>query len=860
MKNNKVLVGNKYGITMIALIITIMVALILISAGIVTVSNSISDATLTAFAEDLNTVQDQINLYYLQNNSFPTNSVDEEALSQGQVKNLVTDQETFVNELELNGELNEDDNLGAFYKIDLSKINIENTVRGTQKEGDESDIYVVSAITMKVYYIKGLVMGKEIYYSLTPKIIKYVKTVENVNQENVYADYQTSGSLSVKKIKKTWSNKMGITLNAYLDPGENLYINVGDTDYKFSTNTGTNIFVFNDSNELLKSVDANDKESLVETLNTQIDTNHYIEFIKKNGNNVIDTLKVDLSNYDLKAPSSLNNYTFTEGEQENIVKFSVNDDRSGIKEIRYDYIKRYNEDGIVENYYKGVDELEGAFLKARGKKVSAVDNSEIEIKIPKDIEGIQILILDKADNWTLVTEPVATSFYIGTTLNTINDSGANFKVAFNNENGIKEYTIELGTDGKTYPYSAKKVVNTNDRTFSEVINEFKEGLNITNKLYIKISALDNSSSSVLKTRTFSYSLADGKSSFVGDSVVDMVSGVPIPKGFVASGATGENTKSNGLVIYEGTTPVTDSNVEDARKNRNQFVWIPVDDPSSFVRAIPSYDAAGQIVWSDTASSLKEIQTTPEYIEMFNSVNKYGGFYIARYESGIPNNQEALTSRDQSLDLCNKGIKPVSIKDANPWNYIPWGTKNNSQEKSDIAGTDPIDQMSGDQTADGAVKASRSLYPNTNRLSQYGLNNSLTNDTGVISTLCYAVCRDSVMRFVSDVINPATSTPYIVDSQDMGWYHNNYAGNTRLKTGIDINGSLNKVKNIYDLGGNLLEWTMEGRNLGSSSTYTRGICGGNYNSDPSTFPASRRQESEPYNAGNNTGFRIMLYIK
>lgn len=61
---------NKKGITMLTLIITIVVGLIIVSAGIVTVSNSISNATITAFANDLNTIQDQVNLYYMQNDSF----------------------------------------------------------------------------------------------------------------------------------------------------------------------------------------------------------------------------------------------------------------------------------------------------------------------------------------------------------------------------------------------------------------------------------------------------------------------------------------------------------------------------------------------------------------------------------------------------------------------------------------------------------------------------------------------------------------------------------------------------------------------------------------------------------------------
>ncbi|MBQ8043167.1 MAG: hypothetical protein IJ272_03325, partial [Clostridia bacterium] len=67
------------------------------------------------------------------------------------------------------------------------------------------------------------------------------------------------------------------------------------------------------------------------------------------------------------------------------------------------------------------------------------------------------------------------------------------------------------------------------------------------------------------------------------NVIDIVDTVPIPKGFVASSATGENTKNGGLVIYEGTEAVTDANVEDAKRTRNQYVWVPVEDFSKFIR-------------------------------------------------------------------------------------------------------------------------------------------------------------------------------------------------------------------------------------------------------------------------------------
>ena len=57
--------------------------------------------------------------------------------------------------------------------------------------------------------------------------------------------------------------------------------------------------------------------------------------------------------------------------------------------------------------------------------------------------------------------------------------------------------------------------------------------------------------------------------------------VPVPNGYVGSSVTGENEIDTGYVIYEGEEEVTDSNVADAQKSRNQYVWIPVPDISKF---------------------------------------------------------------------------------------------------------------------------------------------------------------------------------------------------------------------------------------------------------------------------------------
>jgi len=71
-----------------------------------------------------------------------------------------------------------------------------------------------------------------------------------------------------------------------------------------------------------------------------------------------------------------------------------------------------------------------------------------------------------------------------------------------------------------------------------------------------------------------------------DKVTDIVEEgdkkAPIPKGYVVSKADGEKSISGGLVIYEGTEDVTNNNVAEAQKTRNQYVWIPVDEINDMI--------------------------------------------------------------------------------------------------------------------------------------------------------------------------------------------------------------------------------------------------------------------------------------
>ena len=217
------------------------------------------------------------------------------------------------------------------------------------------------------------------------------------------------------------------------------------------------------------------------------------------------------------------------------------------------------------------------------------------------------------------------------------------------------------------------------------------------------------------------------------------------------------------------------------ENENEFVWVPVAE-GTFTRTMWSDNQPDSTI---SLGDYTEDTTTAEYQAMAASVAANGGFYIGRYEAG------STTDRTSSSVNTEMVVKP-GVK---PYNYVPWEDDSETGKK-------------------GAVTLSSQMY---------------TGKTGynVKSTLCYGVQWDAVMRFVS-------GEKSVTDSSTWG----NYGGRSGVlkNTGSD---STYQARNIYDLAGNVWEWTME-----AHSTSDRVVRGGSYRSSASSGPASLRSGNDP----------------
>ena len=295
-------------------------------------------------------------------------------------------------------------------------------------------------------------------------------------------------------------------------------------------------------------------------------------------------------------------------------------------------------------------------------------------------------------------------------------------------------------------------------------------------------------------------------------------GATIPKGFTVSGIKSEQTIEGGLVIYdipEGITPDW-SNPDSVKTKYNQFVWIPVEVKSSDTEdSIASFYRSE---WTTNASTggerttgLSTDYTEPDstndtvdktgiadqITELTKSIYKYGGFYIGRYEAG------STTARTSSS---SQTAEFVVQQDKYPYNYIIWG-----KSMSDVS--------------EGAVYLSNNLYASTN------------TNYGATSMLCTGASWDSMLDFIKD------SSHSVTDSTTWGNYNNSetykiYRGSlynsawstVNTTTGTDVTQSTsillttgvterNSSKNIYDVAGNMSEWTTE--SYSSSSRVDRG---------------------------------------
>ena len=309
--------------------------------------------------------------------------------------------------------------------------------------------------------------------------------------------------------------------------------------------------------------------------------------------------------------------------------------------------------------------------------------------------------------------------------------------------------------------------------------------------------------------------------------IKKVDGVPIPEGFVYVGGT----KDSGLVIsdnsdvdkekYKGQTTVgTDL-------QGNQFVWIPVENIADYKRTAYSGLIASGI--TDTATNSEQIKYSRSDSNYFKealpadektSVETNKGFYIGRYEAGDQESTNSKKLRASGASTSNT----ITVKAGQaPYNYVT-----RTQAKSLAEGfstkqkyTSVKSKLVSSYAWDTAI----AFIQKTN--SNYG-NSSEEGNYKDSPTFTYTGIADTEKNKQTKAYGTSTLIP---------------------------TGQTTAVNNIYDMGGNVWEWTTESY---SSTVFPYAYRGGCYYDIFADGPAGSRGGGSD-GAGADIGFRCTLYL-
>ena len=266
------------------------------------------------------------------------------------------------------------------------------------------------------------------------------------------------------------------------------------------------------------------------------------------------------------------------------------------------------------------------------------------------------------------------------------------------------------------------------------------------------------------------------------------------------------------------------------KDGNQFVWVPVDTIDNYKRTC--YRNNSLYRYEQCSEDLPEDEKT--------SVEKYKGFYIGRYEAGDKESTEAKTLRSS-----NDVTKTVTIKKGQaPYNYVT-----------------PEEAIS---LAEGFAKQQK-----------YSEN--------IKTKLVSSYAWDTTISFIQKTVNDYASNSPQGNYMNTRFEYIDITGESKSTWGIGIlipTGLTTSVCNIYDMGGNVEEWTtekflptgykveevpVEGTEDGNTTTSPKkyNACrGGNFGNmnprEPGGCTAGDRRWDKD-EAKENIGFRVSLFL-
>ena len=274
----------------------------------------------------------------------------------------------------------------------------------------------------------------------------------------------------------------------------------------------------------------------------------------------------------------------------------------------------------------------------------------------------------------------------------------------------------------------------------------------------------------------------------------------------------------GFKIAEDSALTVEDGVVIEDKDGNQFVWIPAKTEAEGGAIINlSSGGTANVVYKRTDFG-KQYGSYSNYSETMPSdeeasVNAWGGYYIGRFEAGDKESTEAKTMRSGETDAT------ITIKKGQaPYNYI---TQANAKTKAE--GMDTLQEYT-------------------------------TATTKLVSSYAWDTAINFIQIKNSDYGTNSPEGNYKNTSFD----YTDITGASQTKNNnsstLIPTGQTTAVSNIYDMGGNLYEYTTESASYEFTPYVIRGgDCSSDYGNSPAGYRSNRNG-----NAYSSSGFRVTLY--
>ncbi len=289
----------------------------------------------------------------------------------------------------------------------------------------------------------------------------------------------------------------------------------------------------------------------------------------------------------------------------------------------------------------------------------------------------------------------------------------------------------------------------------------------------------------------------------------------IPKGFKAVNTQVARWNYSNGVVEGWNSGLT---IEDEKGN--QFIWVPIYD-TTFFKNYTSYQTKTYIFIQNVESYGTSVNTN-------DTILKYQGAYVSRYEAGIPESETNLLNNKSLRNTSS--VTPELKRNLVPWNNISW---------------------------QNAYTISTNMYSSD----EYGVTSGLPTRLQSYALLMWAVqCGINVLdqNFIDHGnLKPSQISldliPRVSNDGGVSWFdklEKNKGEEYILRTGASSSLSIN---NLYDFAGNLSEYLDNANTEGKISHSGESYLDSNI-SRSDEYQYTKEQFSD------SVGFRITLMIK